>query len=128
MSREIKFRAKCARTGEWKYGFLSNHSTLTINSVRLKIDQETIGQYTGLKDKNGKEIYEGYIVKIIDLNQNVIVKSIGINVLRNADDEYFYEPSFHSIFVKAKQNAITITDGSKCEVVGNIYQNQDLLK
>lgn len=69
--REIKFRGKEINTGKWVYGFYTQGSFIDPNTeketVRHIIDNgmlhdvvpETIGQYTGLKDKNGKEIYEG---------------------------------------------------------------------
>lgn len=111
MSREIKFRAKCARTGEWKYGFLSNHSTLTINSVRLKIDQETIGQYTGLNDKNGKEIYEGDIIKkMIDENEWIFEVKFGQGAF-----------VFRGMSSPMSGNFMN-TKSKEFEVVGNIYQ------
>ena len=66
MNREIKFRGKRIDNGEWVYGYLADEDYINdINSIDLssiEVDRDTIGQFTGLFDKNGKEIYEGDIL------------------------------------------------------------------
>ncbi|EKM1418868.1 hypothetical protein PT612_002630 [Listeria innocua] len=139
--REIEFRGKRIDNGEWVYGNLMQFedsatfifaderkgaSTLTyahfiINNM-YAIDEKTIGQYTGLKDKNGNKIFEGDIVR----NINGEYSYIGIV---NKDRYTFYikgvAPKDNYDFADVSD---TVTGKSSLIVIGNIHENPELLE
>lgn len=133
--REIKFRG-CS-CGEWYYGnlYIRKHEEFgdsayiigyTETPSTTIVDINTIGQFTGLHDKNGKEIYEGDIIRSFDSKGGPIIHYI------KYDDE---EAGFVTILKGCKKGDFGygrcyqqwITECEK-EVIGNIHDNFDLLK
>ena len=126
MSREIKFRAKRLDNNQWvigyylptQYGekhfiyfaleFLNEHT-------RIEIDPKTLGQFTGLKDKNGKEIYEGDVV-FSESNQYY------------KQDEIVWD-CYEMGWDIGKKDSWKLRSpmSSKTEIIGNIYENPELI-
>lgn len=115
--REIKFRGKRLDNGEWVYGDLHirtpfPHIHSEIDYGKANIDPHTIGQFTGLHDKNGKEIYEGDIVRYDMGGECEVSYCIG-----GGFAGFDLSPAFH--------NGHQLKD---VEVIGNIHDNPELLK
>ena len=129
--REVKFRGKSKATGEWLYGYLTQHYSASsgydelgyfistvydehgaYDSLDSEVFPESIGQFTGLLDKNGKEIYEGDV----DSEGIFIVwrKDLASFALRRKGWMYDH------FFGEAKHP-------DKFEIIGNTYDNEGLL-
>lgn len=123
MKREIKFRAKETSGKDWCYGIMHNEG---INLFPVSVDMETIGQFTGLTDKKGREIYEGDIIKFHFMTSSP------------STSELFPTKKFFGEITTNKYNQWTIlSDGLEIhienaikygEIIGNIYDNKELLE
>lgn len=121
MNREIKFRGQQINTKKWVYGYLYRNKGLYVICENIRYAEEepilldTVGQYTGLHDKNGKEIYEGDIVKIKYRDEDigkVIYEHNGFSIDVTNMNKNYGRVSFVNNFI---------------EVIGNIYDNPELL-
>lgn len=133
--REIKFRAKRESNGEWVYGSLllwsDGDATILQNDDEdnnlvwpREVDPNTVGQYTGLKDKDGNDIYEGDIVKtpLLDPIFGDILADAWCNALIRFNQGSFVVSYYnsHNIYLQ------DLCD--KIEILGNIHDNPELLK
>lgn len=130
--REILFKAKRRDNGEWaegQYAYILNSLTesgepikhLICNGTNIfnyEIDLETLCQYTGMKDKNGKRIWENDIVRI----ENSMDEGIG-NIEFYGGMWYVDGEPSNSLY-----DIMEYDDIAEVEVIGNIFDDQELLK
>lgn len=118
--REYLFRGKMIANGKWSEGNLlvtKQGCCITPDAtVYVAVDPETVGQYTGLTDKNGTKIFEGDIVKYGDTVHNVV----------------FEQRNGTAYFGLVYSTLETLSFGyyqdlKQIEVIGNIYDNPELV-
>ena len=146
-AENIEFRGKSKRTGEWLYGDLVRNVEGTFAIVppfeismnnycgNYEVDKETIGQFTGLYDENGSEIYEGDIVDwTFFYTENCNGGAVECDTIVTGIIEW-YQGGFilkviNNDFEDAGQYSISdLNTDTKSDVVvkGNIYDNKELL-
>ena len=126
--RDILFRGKRTDNGKWVYGLLCRVGDTYANIRRMDTEvlysvlTNTIGQFTGLTDKNGKKIFEGDIVKVTGLYPDRDGEQRIWRQLRVG--EVFY---YHGAFFFGKWGLQKTSE--KCiEIIGNIHDNPELLE
>ena len=132
MNRIIKFRGYSPVTKGWvygllipqkKYGEIIYHIAPFVKNGSIEgveVEPESIGQFTGMTDKNGREIYEGDIVRY-----------------RTTDERFRKNPSFTVLDINYDEKSARFQAGDiywdrlwspKLEVIGNTHDNPELLK
>lgn len=129
--RTIKFRGKDF-AGAWWYGYLSSCDgnavilPLKCTGASMLVDEDTVGQFTGLFDEDGREIYEGDIIKIVEeFDDENIYTRIGVVCFEEGIYELQDENGKHFAYLGWLMHNDDIT---KLEVIGNIHDNKQLLK
>jgi uncharacterized phage protein (TIGR01671 family) len=122
MKREIKFKAQRLDSKEWVEGSLVNDylPTRIINDVDVyEVNPKTVLQFTGLLDKDGKEIFEGDIVKrfiINEFRQFVVLFYVdGFALQRLNSVEIYHQKSIRS------PKRVNYKDWQTLSIIGNIY-------
>lgn len=117
--RKIKFRGRDF-AGLWHIGdLIHNDDDLLIRNGCLStyIENETAGQFTGITDKNGKDIYEG------DIIQSFFTKRCYVVFWSDTELSFMYKnPKSSNVFALSKP------DLTMYSIVGNIHDNPELLK
>ena len=130
--REFLFRAKRLDNGEWVYGSYYHccgtaygATFIVVNDFGfIEVIAHTVGQYTGLKDKNGNKIFEGDIVQYQPEYATEPIHS----VVEYCADKFNY-PAFDLKNHDYEANGLQCAheEGVGCEVIGNIHDNSALL-
>lgn len=124
--REILFRGKRAHNDEWIFGslhiekFENDEEYLCCEINQCDVYPETVGQYTGLTDKNGQKIFEGDIVKIY-LFDTKRLANYEIGYIKWAESKARY------VFCSA-DGCYSIDDSNEYEIIGNTHDTPELLK
>ena len=124
--RTIKFRGKCCHSDAWAYGNLVDYGEDECPEIQgfdvfgegrdvwqeIAVEWDTVGQFIRLHDKNGKEIYEGDVVRHIDRNYSVD----------------FYNGAFCLVDDLGVIHEDVANVMRSSTIIGNIHDNPDLLK
>jgi len=132
MKREILFRGKSIEPpteGKWIIGSLVIHGNCSyimpeipftpFGIVKYRVNPETVGQFTGMIDKNGKKIFEGDVVNHTRRTSNG---------LESANVEVYFDAEMLEFGLKYLNELFHCQFNNEFEVIGNIHDNKELLK
>lgn len=135
--REILFKAKRLDNGDWVEGDLIHYKSgetailktpfsmhgyeATEIANRIRVDPKTVCQYTGLKDKNGKKIWENDVIKIDKPSH------IGVYVVKYVEGGFQYA-NLNENYSFCFDDTEYYMHPCDCEVIGNIFDNPELLE
>ena len=125
--REILFRGKRLDNGDWVYGYYVHIGPVSCQRAYIipeyasslyvnEVDPSTVGQYTGLKDKNGKKVFEGDIIRKTNKGRHPEIFIANIRTCFYTNEEVYYSPFDH------------FTESCEYEIIGNIHDNPELLE
>ena len=144
MARVIKFRGKATSDGSWVYGDLVHTSSNKVaiwptehaEGGMVEVSVKSVGQYTGLRDRFGKEIYEGDVVRqkwkmtISDDNVAFTAKGqqAGIVVIRTRGVSLSPCLCTNDVSEEAMLTKNIPVTGKRSEIMGNIHDTPDLFE
>ena len=134
--RDILFRGKRTDNGEWVYGLLCRVGDTYANIRRMdtavlySVLTNTIGQFTGLTDKNGRKIFEGDILEGIRYGNEERAEVLWIDKAASWGIRYSFREKNESGYTSWLNSAWfrSINDARAPVVIGNNYDNPELLE
>ena len=135
MNREILFRGKWIDNGEWVHGYLIGDDVIVGEIIEFedeyfycefwwKVDPKTVGEFTGLCDKNGANIFEGDILKVDTEFENSTIHRV---IWGGSYPAFEIEPNPYDD-CNGLQYVAHVCENTTCQIIGNIHDNPDLLK
>lgn len=121
--RTIKFRAQDIASNKWLFGDIRHHKNDVCifeqgGNIGEQVKPETVGQFTGLTDKDGKEIYEGDVIRINLTDGSTTISSVVWNRRGYWKCDIYIN---HGV-------QLGLIDKVRIEVIGNIHDNPELIK